>query len=120
MIDADSGTAKSSITYANVTQRNLQLLTLNIGPGLTRREATFSDRLVAAPRFVKFNTDALLRMDAAAKAELLGQNVDKRLRTPDEARALLDLPPLTEDDYAQFDRLFGSTKQTPGSKTGAP
>lgn len=120
MVDVASD-AKSSVTYANVTQRNLQLLTLNLGPAITRRELTFSDRLVAAPRFVKFNTDAMLRMDARAKAELLGLGVDKRLRTPDEGRALLDLPPLTEDDYAQFDRLFGSTKTPPGStKTGAP
>jgi HK97 family phage portal protein len=120
MVDVASDSA-SAVTYANVTQRNLQLLTLNLGPAITRRELTFSDRLVAAPRFVKFNADAMLRMDARAKAELLGLGVDKRLRTPDEARALLDLPPLAEADYAQFDRLFGATKQPPGSKTtGAP
>jgi HK97 family phage portal protein len=103
----DAAVSGESITYANITERNLQLLTLNLGPAITRRELTFSERLTASPRFVKFNTDALLRMDARQKTELLAAGIDARIRTPDESRAILDLPPLTDDDYAQFDRLFG-------------
>lgn len=111
--------AKSAVTYANVTQRNLQLLTLNLGPAITRRELAFSARLVAAPRFVKFNVDALLRMDAKSKVELIASSITTRIMTPDEGRALLDRAPLTGADYDQFETLFGATKPTPGSKTGA-
>ena len=115
----DAAVSGESITYANITERNLQLLTLNLGPAITRRELTFSERLTASPRFVKFNTDALLRMDARQKTELLAAGIDARIRTPDESRAILDLPPLTDDDYAQFDRLFGK-QPPPGTKTGVP
>ncbi len=109
---------KSAVTYANVTQRNLQLLTLNLGPAITRRELAFSARLVAAPRFVKFNVEAMLRMDAKSKVDLIASSITTRIMTPDEGRALLDRAPLTGADYDQFETLFGATKPTPGSKTG--
>ena len=115
MIDAE--TSSGSITYANVTQRNLQLLTMNVGPAITRRELTFSRRLVAAPRYVKLNTDAMLRMDARGKLELLGLGVDKTIYTHDEARALLDLEPLTDEQIAKEAQIKGP-QPAPGTKTG--
>ena len=39
-----------------------------------------------------------------------------RERTPDELRAKDDFEPLTEEQYAQFDRLFGSKNATPAAK----
>lgn len=114
----DAAVSGENVTYANLSQRVLQLLVMNLGPPIARRESAFSERLVAAPRFVKLNSDALLRMDAQAKTELIGKGIDARILTPDEGRAILDRPPLTDDDYDQFDRLFGATKQTPGAKTG--
>ncbi|MBK7823611.1 MAG: phage portal protein [Tessaracoccus sp.] len=113
----DAAVSGQSVTYANLTQRMLQLLVVNLGPAIDRREQSISERILPKPRFFRFNSGALLRMDEAAKTELLGTSVDKRILTPDEARGLLDREPLTEDDYAQFDRLFGATKQIPGSKT---
>lgn len=117
MIDAETSTG--SITYANVTQRNLQLLVINIGPAVTRRELTFSDRLVAAPRFVKLNADALLRMDSKTKLEMLGLGVDKKIYTRDEARGIIDLPPLTDEQIAK-EKLIEGRDQTPTTKTGVP
>lgn len=105
----DAASKGESITYANISERMLQFLVINLGPTLTAREAAFSRRLLPAPRFFKFNSDALLRMDPAGKTRLLGDAINARIRTPDEARAILDLPPLTEDDYGQFDRLFGGS-----------
>lgn len=107
----DAAVSTGTITYANITQRNLQLLIMNIGPAIIRRERTFSRRLVPRPRFVKLNTDALLRMDPKTRAEMLQLQINSRQRTPDEARALDNLPPLTEDQYAQFERLFGARTQ---------
>lgn len=104
MIDAETSTG--SITYANVTQRNLQLLILNIGPAVIRREKALSRALPDA-RFAKLNTDAVLRMDPQTRSTVLGQQVRDRLIAPSEARALDNRPPFTDAEYAEFVRLFG-------------
>ena len=116
LIDGESGS--SSITYANVTQRNLQLLILNLGPAIIRRERALSAAL-PAPRFVKLNTDALLRMDPAAREQMLVAQVAGRTLAPSEARALDNRPPFTPEQLAEFDALFGArAPQAP--KTGVP
>lgn len=102
----------SHITYANITQRNLQFLIMHLGPAIIRRENALS-RLVARPRFVKLNSDALLRMDPETVAKMLGQQVRDRLATPSEARELLNRAPLTDDQIAEFKELF------PNEFTGA-
>lgn len=109
MIDAPSN--GSSITYANITQRNVQLLVTSLGPTVTRRERALSTRVVAGPRFVKLNRAALLAMDPETRARVLTGQVAARVLTPNEARALDDRPPFTEDDYAEFDRVFGAPRQ---------
>ena len=115
MIDAES--SSGSITYANVTQRNLQLLILNLGPAITRREAALSAAL-PAPRYVKLNTDALLRMDPGGRAAVIKQAIDGRWLTPDEAREFENRQPLTPEQEAQFDRLFGTRTQAQAPTTG--
>ena len=115
MIDAESSTG--SVTYANVTQRNLQLLTINLGPAFKRREDAFSAWMLPRPRFAKFNTDAVLRMDPLGRSQKLIAEVAGRLRSPSEARALENLPPFNETQLAEFDRLFGIPR--PPSANGA-
>ena len=109
MIDAESSTG--SITYASITQRNVQLLVMHLGPAIARRERALSG-LIADPRFVKLNADALLRMDPYTAAQVLETQIKARYVTPDEARTLANREPLTEADYAQFDRLFTTIRQT--------
>jgi HK97 family phage portal protein len=104
LIDAVMQTG--TITYANVTQRNLQFLIHHLGPTIIRRENALT-RAMPAPRYVKLNTDALLRLDPQTRAETLETQIRSRTRTPSEARAYDDLPPLTETQYAEFDRVFG-------------
>ena len=101
----DAAVSGASITYANIAERNLQLLIMNLGAPIARRETALSD-LVAPPRFVKLNADALLRMDAKARSELLGQQIKDRMTAPSEARQLMDREPFTEEQYAEFARLF--------------
>lgn len=108
----DAAVSGSSITYANITQRNLQLLIMHLGPAIVRREAALS-RLTSSPRFVKLNSNALLRMDPTARAETLGKQVAARLMAPSEAREIEDRAPFTEEQMAEFDRLFGPPKSTP-------
>lgn len=96
----------STINYANVTQRNLQLLVMNMGGSVKRREDALST-ITVAPRFVKLNRAAVLAMDEKSRAELFKLRIESRTLTPDQARAIDDQPPLSDEDYAQFDRLFG-------------
>lgn len=107
----DAAVSGSSITYANIAQRNLQLLIMHLGPAIIRREAALS-KLTSSPRFVKLNSDALLRMDPATSADLLIKKVAGRLTAPSEARELDDKPPFTDSQLAEFDRLFGPPKSS--------
>jgi HK97 family phage portal protein len=116
----DAAVSGSSITYASITQRNLQFLIMHLGPAVTRREDAFSRFLVSNPRYVKLNTDALLRMDPTARAAMIKTQIDARTLTPSEARELDNRPPLTEANYAEFDRLFGSRNTAPATTPPPP
>lgn len=118
MIDAESSTG--AITYANVTQRNLQLLIMNLGPAITRRERALSN-LLPRPRFVKLNTDAVvLRMDPTTRADLNAKLITSRQRTVSEVREKDDLPPYTPEQIAEINALFPPKSTTPTPATGAP
>jgi HK97 family phage portal protein len=108
----DGSISGTKITYANVTQRFLQLLVVHLGPSITRRELSLSD-LSAAPRFIKLNRRALLAMDPLTQAQLLGLEITNRYTTPDEARAIMDKAPLTPEDKALFSDLFGDKNPPP-------
>ncbi|MBM7083610.1 phage portal protein [Micromonospora humidisoli] len=108
----DAAVSTGSITYASMTQRNLQFLIMKLGPAVSRRESALS-RLTPKPRFVKLNRNALLAMDPEARARTIKTELDSRQLTPDEARALNDRPPLTDADLAQFDRVFGAPRTQP-------
>ncbi|MER5622495.1 phage portal protein [Streptosporangium sp. NPDC002544] len=114
----DAAVSTGSITYASVTQRNLQLLVMHLGPAVARRENALN-RLTPRPRYVKLNTDALLRMDPQGRALALKTQIDARTLTPNEARELEDRPPLTADQLAEFDRLFGSPNKQPATASTA-
>ena len=103
MVDVD--VHGQSVTYANITQRNLQLLILNLGPAVTRRQMALST-LLPQPRYVKLNTDAVvLRMDPQARAELNGLLLSTKQRTPSEVREKDDLPPFTPAQIAEINAL---------------
>lgn len=113
----DGETSSASITYANVTQRNLQLLVMNLGPAIIRREAALST-VLPRPRYVKFNTDAILRMDPQARTQAILDRVAGRTLAPSEARELDNLPPFTADQVAEFTTLFGAKTAPTSPSTG--
>lgn len=120
----DASVSGSSVTYANMTQRNLQFLVMSLGPAVSRRENALS-RLSSRPRFVKLNRNALLAMDPQTQASVISTRITSRTLAPSEARALYDQAPFTEQQLAEFDRLFGKgTQPTPTTATpqagGAP
>lgn len=110
LIDAASESS-AKITYANITQRNLQLLVMNLLPTLVRRERAISAAF-PKPRYVEFDPDSsLLRMDPQTRATVQAALITARLRVPSELRDGDNLAPYTDDQYAEFDRLFGKTGQ---------
>lgn len=111
----DAAVQSGNITYASITQRNLQLLIMHVGPAVSRREDNLSD-LTAKPRFVKLNSAALLRMDPKARAEMFKVQIDSRQLAPSEARHIDDREPFTAEQLAEFDR-FWPAKQTPAQTT---
>ena len=114
----DSAAMGSSLTYANISQRNLQFLIMSLGPAIVRRENALN-KLTPKPRYVKLNTDALLRMDPAARVTSLAAAVNARILAPSEARELQDRQPFTDSQYAEFDRLFGSKNPAPATPATA-
>lgn len=116
MIDAESSTG--TVTYANVTQRNLQLLIMNLNPALRRREAAFSRRLLDGPRFARFNRGALLEMDLKSRYEAHQIAIRSRWKVPSEVRELEDLPPLTAEQLDEFE-VFAKTTEAPYTSGGS-
>lgn len=115
IIDVAS-TGSARITYANITQANLDFMVSRMGPNLKRRNDALT-LLTPKPQFVRLNPSAFLAMDDLTRTQLLRSRIESRMLTPDQARHLEDQPALTEDDYAQFDRLFGNpNKTTPQEK----
>lgn len=100
----DVATKGQSITYANITQRNLQFLITKMGPAVGRREDALSS-LLAAPRFVKLNTAALLRMDPETTSRILINEVQGMITAPSEARALMNRAPFTPEQIDEFKAL---------------
>jgi hypothetical protein len=56
----------TTLTYANIEQRNIRRLQVTFLPWIVRLEKALSD-LLPMPRYVKFNVDGLLRGDSAAR-----------------------------------------------------
>jgi hypothetical protein len=119
LIDAEAQSS-AKITYANVTQRHLQFLVLNLQPTLARRERRLS-RALPKPRFVEFDTDSILRMDPQTLATVQSARITSRLETPSEGRAEINRPPLTPADKQEFYDLFGHPdKQPQPTRQGVP
>lgn len=112
----DAAVSTGAITYASITQRNLQLLIHNIGPAVTRRETALG-HLTRGERYVKLNRNVLLAMDPEARAREIAARIESWTLTPDEGRAYEDKPPLTEAQWAELERVHGvnRTQQPTGA-----
>lgn len=114
----DAVGSKSTITYANVTQRNLQALIWYLQPVFERREAALS-RATPKPRFVKFATDTVLRMDPQTRGLVLNAAIAAKRLAPSEARAQDNLPPFTPEQIQEFHDLGIVTGPAPAPETPA-
>lgn len=118
LIEATAKSGGSKITYANITQRNLQFLIMHLGPTIVRREWALS-RLLPEPRFVKLNTDALLRMDPETREKVIRSKLESKQITLTEARALENRPAYTAAQEAEVEKWFGSAKATADAAAAA-
>lgn len=112
-VDTIDGESGSSMTYANISQRNLQLLIMNLGPAIQRRERALSAGLLPQPRYAKLNTGALLRMDTKSRLDAHKVAIDARIYPPSRALDLENMPPLTPEEKAEFAELFPGKASTP-------
>lgn len=90
--DRLGGTRGDSLTYSTSEQSTLQIIEA-LRPWLVRFEQSFFD-LLPRNRFARFYTDALLKTDLEARMNIYQVQRNTGLRTADEIREELDLPPL--------------------------
>jgi len=116
----DAAMSGDNVTYANVVQRNLQFLVMNLGPAIRRRENALS-MLLPRPRNLKFDEDALLRMDPVTRAQMIQTMIDSRTLAPSEARAMDNRPPFTLEQIVEFDALgLNKRNSTPETSLTGP
>ena len=108
----DVPTKGSAITYSNLTQDNLRLLTINMGGSLRRREEAWSYGLLPQPRYAKLNRGALLEMDLASRYSAHKTAIDARFLAPSEVRELENRQPFTPEQLAEF-AIFSKAPSPP-------
>jgi HK97 family phage portal protein len=85
--------AGTSLTYGNIEERNIRRLQVTLLPWIVRVEAAVS-ALLANPRYIKLNTNALLRADLKTRYEAYTIGLaGAPFLLDSEPRAWEDLPP---------------------------
>jgi len=96
MIAAEAG---NSMTYANIQSKGIDFLTYSIQPWLSKIEAAIS-QLMPGGKHVRFDPSVLLRTDLMTQLTATAIGIASKQMTPDEARAMADMPPLTDQQKA--------------------
>lgn len=113
----------ASITYQNVEQRSLNLLTMDLDPWIVKLERALGRILPggASGQYVKAKRDALLRTDAMTRWKIHDLAVRLGARNRDEVRAIEEEPPIPDDTGAEF--LWppvGKSNSTAGTPSEEP
>jgi HK97 family phage portal protein len=87
----------TSLTYANLEDRNARLVRVSLLPWIVRLERALSD-LLARPRYVKLQTSGLLRGDVTSRFNAYQIGISSKFMTPNEARKFEDWSPLPGGD----------------------
>lgn len=101
------GEAGHSLTYATVEMNQIQFLTNTLRPWVSRLEEAFSS-LLPRPHYVKFNVNALIRVDTKTRHDVYKVDREIGLRNVDELRALEDEEPLPNGagtDYTPLSQM---------------
>jgi HK97 family phage portal protein len=110
----DAAVSGSSVTYANIIQRNLQFLTMSLGPAILRRENALN-KLLPANQYVKIDVEGLLKMDPNSRTAMINAQIESKTLTQNEARVYYyDRPEFTQKDYDDMAR-FDPPRPLPGT-----
>lgn len=90
------GTSGSSSDYANIEGRGLQALR-KLTPTIRAVQDAWT-ALLPRPQFVRLVPETLLMTNAKTKADIIAANIRGGIMTPNEGRALLDMPPVDGAD----------------------
>lgn len=90
-----------SLTYANIEQRGLDLLTFAADPWLVRLERWLSE-LLPAPQYVKFTRAALVKSDLKTRYEAHELALRNRWMTVNDVRDVEDMPRVGWGDEPNF------------------
>lgn len=101
MIDGPAG---GGMQYSNTEQRGIEFLTYSLAHWLRRIEDAVS-ALLPNGQFVKFNTHALIRLDAETQAKVDLQRLAGKIVAPSELRARDGLDPMTEAQKKEADMV---------------
>jgi HK97 family phage portal protein len=93
-----SAVSGQSVTYANVSQADLAFLKTSVEAWIIDLEDAWSE-LLPQPRFVKFNTDAVLRMDTQTRFAVHEVALRNRLASVNELRAYENRPAWPDPIY---------------------
>ena len=89
--DRVGGNRGDSLTYNTVEMSTLQIIEA-LRPWLVRLETAFYD-IIPANRYIRFNTDALLKTDLRTRTEIYAQQRAMGMLTVDEIRDREDMEP---------------------------
>lgn len=109
------GESNSSLTYSTVESNLINFTTFTLRPWLAKLEQEFTSWLIQQ-RFVKFNVDAMIRVDTKTRYEVHRIAREIGLDNIDELRALEDKPPLPNgqgQDYTPLNIKAAASKETP-------
>jgi HK97 family phage portal protein len=106
------GTTGSSMTYKTLEQQEQRFYGRVIRPWATRIEQHLT-ALLPRGQYVRFNLDAQVRADILARYQAHQIGLTTGIETLDEARALEERPPLTPEQIAEWQELYGSTPPAP-------
>lgn len=86
-----------SMTYSNIEQRSLDLLTYTADPWLVRVERALT-ALLPRPQYFRFERKALVRSDILTRFQVHQIALRNRIETHNEVREVEDLPPVPWGD----------------------
>lgn len=109
MIGGETG---SSLTYSTVELNTINFATFTLRPWLAKLEQEFSS-WIHQPRFVKFNVDAMIRVDTRTRYDVHKIARDIGLVNIDELRKLEDMEPLPDGKGQDYTPLASKSAAPP-------
>jgi HK97 family phage portal protein len=99
------GTRGSSLTYATQEQEEIAFVTTTLRPWLVRLEQAFF-QVLPVRQYVRFNVDAMLRVDAMTRRNIYKIDREIGLSSIDEMRALEEKGPLPDGEGQEYAPLM--------------